>query len=419
MDALTASLLCAAGGVVVGVTGARLWRRPPSVPAAPAETAVPVEALPDGAVAVLGALGAASVVLDAGEAVVWASPAAATWGMVEGGRLTSDDIVRAVRAARAEADVRSLEIEPRRRRGAPRTLMMIRVVPLTSELVVVLAEDRSALARVDDVRRDFVANVSHELKTPVGALSLLAEAVEGASDDPEAVLRFAARMQHEAARLSAMVNELIELSRLQGDDPMIDAVPVLVDDVIADGADFVRTAAAAKSIDLRVTGDHGLVVTGVRKQLTTALRNLLDNAVNYSAERTRVVVTVHAVADMVEVSVADQGIGISETDQHRIFERFYRVDPARSRETGGTGLGLSIVRHVCLNHGGDVAVWSVEGSGSTFTLRLPAAEPHERALVARPAEEQPAVRPLAEDADADRPGTALPVGEQPMRRVVP
>jgi two-component system sensor histidine kinase SenX3 len=252
--------------------------------------------------------------------------------------------------------------------------MAIRVVPLTPELVLVLAEDRSEVARVVDVRRDFVANVSHELKTPVGALSLLAEAVEGASDDPEAVLRFAARMQHEAARLASMVNELIELSRLQGDDPLADAAPVLVDDVIADGADFVRTAAAAKNIDLRVTGDHGLVVHGVRKQLTTALRNLLDNAVNYSAERTRVVVSVHAGGDMVEISVADQGIGISDVDQHRIFERFYRVDPARSRETGGTGLGLSIVRHVCINHGGDVAVWSVEGSGSTFTLRLPAAD---------------------------------------------
>ena len=224
---------------------------------------------------------------------------------------------------------------------------------------------------VDEVRRDFVANVSHELKTPVGALSLLAEAVEGAAEDPEAVLRFAGRMQHEAARLSSMVNELIELSRLQNDDARAHSTEVSIDDVIADGCDFVRTAVAAKQIDLRATGEHGLVVFGVREQLVTALRNLLDNAVSYSPERTRVVVAAHAVDDRVEISVTDQGIGISEADQDRIFERFYRVDPARSRATGGTGLGLSIVKHVCVNHGGDVVVWSSEGSGSTFTLRLP------------------------------------------------
>jgi two-component system sensor histidine kinase SenX3 len=251
-------------------------------------------------------------------------------------------------------------------------LLSVRVAPLTPDLVVVLADDRSEAARVDDVRRDFVANVSHELKTPAGALSLLAEAVEGAAEDPEAVLRFAARMQHEAARLASMVNELIELSRLQDDDARTHAVLLAVDEVVADALDFVRTSALVKQIDLRATGDHGLAVMGVREQLTTALRNLLENAVSYSPERTRVVVAAHAVGDKVEISVADQGIGITEADQARIFERFYRVDPARSRATGGTGLGLSIVKHVCVNHGGEVVVWSTEGAGSTFTLRLPA-----------------------------------------------
>ncbi len=342
------------------------------------------QVLPPGATAVLSALRSASAVVDRSETTVWASAAAQTLGLVRDGRVASDEVLRAVRAVRVGGDVRTLELQPRRRRGWPRIVLMVRVAPLTDDLVLILAEDRSEAARVDDVRRDFVANVSHELKTPVGALSLLAEAVEGASDDPEAVLRFAGRMQHEAARLASMVNELIELSRLQNDDPLSHATLVCVDDVVADATDFVRTAALAKHIDLFVAGEPGLRVLGVREQLTSALRNLIENAVAYSGERTRVVVAARSVPDVgepamhtVEISVADQGIGIADDDQVRVFERFYRVDPARSRATGGTGLGLAIVRNVCANHGGEVTVWSVEGSGSTFTLRLPgqSAEP--------------------------------------------
>ena len=337
------------------------------------------QVLPSGASAVLTALRSASAVVDRGEATVWASPAAQTLGLVRDGRVASDEVLRAVRSVRVSGDPKVLELQPRRRRGGPRVVLHVRITPLTEELVLIVAEDRSELARVDDVRRDFVANVSHELKTPVGALSLLAEAVEGASDDPEAVLRFAGRMQHEAARLASMVNELIELSRLQNDDPLSHASLVSVDDVVADAVDFVRMGALAKHIELVTTGDHGLHVLGVREQLASALRNLIDNALAYSAERTRVVVATRSVPDpddgslhTVEISVADQGIGIADDDQGRVFERFYRVDPARSRATGGTGLGLAIVRNVCANHGGEVTIWSVEGSGSTFTLRLPA-----------------------------------------------
>ena len=373
MDPTDAALVGGALGVLIGAGAILAFRISERQ-----QLDEPVEqapTLPPGVTAVLSALRSGSMVVDSAEAVVWASPTAYGWGLVRDGRLADERIVRAVRSVRGQGDVATLDLERRpRRRGRPMLLLSVRVAPLTSDLVVVLAEDRSELARLDDVRRDFVANVSHELKTPVGALSLLAEAVEGASDDPEAVLRFAGRMQHEAARLSSMVNELIELSRLQNDDVAAHSTLVPIDDVIADGCDFVRTAVAAKRIDLRATGEHGLLVYGVREQLVTALRNLLDNAVNYSPERTRVVVAAHAVEDRVEISVADQGIGISEADQSRVFERFYRVDPARSRATGGTGLGLSIVKHVCANHGGDVVVWSDEKSGSTFTLRLPAAQ---------------------------------------------
>jgi two-component system, OmpR family, sensor histidine kinase SenX3 len=416
VDATSAALLGGALGLVVGagaVAALRVTRAEAGSEPAQAEPL-----LPDGATAVLSALRSGSVVVDSAESVVWASSTAYSWGLVRDDRLTDDEIVRAVRRVRAEADVESMDLEPRRRRrGGPRLLLSVRVAPLTPDLVVVLADDRSELARVDDVRRDFVANVSHELKTPVGALSLLAEAVEGASDDPEAVLRFAGRMQHEAARLSSMVNELIELSRLQNDDVRTHSTLVPIDDVIADGCDFVRTAVAAKQIDLRATGEHGLVVFGVREQLVTALRNLLDNAVNYSPERTRVVVAAHAVDDRVEISVADQGIGISDADQARVFERFYRVDPARSRATGGTGLGLSIVKHVCVNHGGDVVVWSAEGSGSTFTLRLPDAAVGAPNEIDDPADliDGAGASALLADSAADSPNATV----YPLRKVVP
>ncbi len=219
-----------------------------------------------------------------------------------------------------------------------------------------------------------MANVSHELKTPVGALTLLAEAVQEASDDPEAVQRFAGRMQHEGVRLGRLVRELIELSRLQGAEPLPDQVPVPVARVLDEAADRTRLAAERAGIEVRLSCPDDLVVSGNESQLAMAVANLIDNAVAYSPRGTRVAVSARAIDDdgpLVEISVSDQGIGIAEADQARVFERFYRVDPARSRETGGTGLGLAIVKHVATNHGGSVGVWSAEGAGSTFTIRLP------------------------------------------------
>nr|MDP9496486.1 ATP-binding protein [Actinomycetota bacterium] len=227
--------------------------------------------------------------------------------------------------------------------------------------------------RVEAVRHDFVANVSHELKTPVGALSLLAEALQDAADDPAATRRFAGRVQHEVERLSRLVQELLDLSRLQGGEPLPDPVPVSVDEVVAEAVDRTRTVAASRGIRLVTSGETGLQVLGSEPQLVTALANLLGNAVAYSPDRTRVVVSARRWNGAVEISVTDQGIGVAEADRHRIFERFYRADPARSRATGGTGLGLAIVKHVATNHGGEVDLWSVEGAGSTFVLRLPPA----------------------------------------------
>ena len=242
--------------------------------------------------------------------------------------------------------------------------------------VALLVEDVTETRRVEAVRRDFVANVSHELKTPVGAMALLAEALQDASEDPEAVRRFAGRVQHEAGRLGRLVQELIDLSRLQGADPLPSPTLVPVDRVVAEAVDRARTAAAARGIEIVRGGERTLTVRGSESQLVTAVGNLIENAVHYSSERTRVAVAVRRREGAVEISVTDQGMGIAEKDLERVFERFYRADPARSRATGGTGLGLAIVKHVATNPGGEVSVWSVEGSGSTFTLRLPpSAEP--------------------------------------------
>jgi two-component system sensor histidine kinase SenX3 len=238
------------------------------------------------------------------------------------------------------------------------------------------------------VRRDFVANVGHELKTPVGALALLAEAVQGAADDPETVQRFAARMSHEADRLSRLVRELIDLSRLQGAEPLPELVPVAVGTVVAEAVDRTRAAAVAKSIQLAVAAQPGLVVRGVEAQLATALTNLLANAVAYSPPGTTIAVGARARSGFAEIAVTDSGIGIPRSDRSRVFERFYRVDQSRASATGGTGLGLAIVKHVASNHGGSVTVWSEEGLGSTFTIRIPLAagadEPHDDAPASPP-----------------------------------
>jgi two-component system sensor histidine kinase SenX3 len=296
--------------------------------------------------------------------------------LVSGERLVVDELSVMARIVRRDGEIREDEIQVLPlRAGTHREgrWFAVRVAPLgTHGLVLILAEDLTELRRVEAIRRDFVANVSHELKTPVGALSLLAETIEGAADDPDAVRRFAGRMQQESVRLTNLVQDLITLNRIQGDEPLPELRPVLLDDICAEAIDRVRLKAGAKNIELAVGGRTGLTVRGDEELLITALRNLIDNAVGYSPDNTRVVVVARQSEDRrVEVNVTDQGIGIPDADLERIFERFYRIDPARSRQTGGTGLGLAIVKHVTTKHGGEVTVWSKEGSGSTFTIRLP------------------------------------------------
>jgi two-component system sensor histidine kinase SenX3 len=252
--------------------------------------------------------------------------------------------------------------------------LLVRVTSMgDAGLIAVLIFDDSEMRRLDSIRRDFVANISHELKTPIGALSILSEAVLEASNDPEAISKFASRMQAESRRLSDLVQEIINLSRLQDDDPLKNGKLINLSEVITDAIDQSRLNAEKRKINIFFEALDEAQVLGDRSQVSMAINNLIENAINYSPDSTRVTVTLKVNDQIAEIAVSDQGIGIPEKDLERIFERFYRVDPARSRLTGGTGLGLSIVKHIANNHGGDVSLWSVEGAGSTFTIRFPLA----------------------------------------------
>jgi len=347
----------------------------------PARASRPVEftpgsarPVPDDVVGLLTVLPMASLLVDADGNVLRTTPRAEALGLVRRDALAVADVHELIRACAERGVPQDREIRVRRPPlGRGMLDLKATVAPLSGGTYVVLVEDLAEERRVDAVRRDFVANVSHELKTPVGALALLAEAILSSSDDQVSVQRFAERMIVESSRLSSLINDIIELSRLQGDDPLARAAAFEIDSVIAQAVDEVRPFAEARGIELVVMGAPGAEMVGDRQQVLTALRNLVNNAVTYSPDETRVAVAARTDSGMVEIDVKDQGIGIASHDLDRIFERFYRADPARSRATGGTGLGLSIVKHVCENHGGDVAVWSEFGVGSTFTLRLPLA----------------------------------------------
>lgn len=379
--------------------------------------------LPDGAAEVLSVVGKAYIVIDTVDGVVRASPGAYAFGLVRGHTVVHQELIElAHRVRRAgvieerdlilprvilpsaahphgpssttpapavmsttpgsapgnEADKVTPAITPVEQipmhwaaPGQGTLVIQVRVAPLGEEYILLLADDRTEIARTEAVRNDFVANVSHELKTPVGAISLLAEALESAPEDQATVRRFASRMMTESARLAALVQDIIELSRVQGKDVALVGADVDINDVIAEAVDRTKSPAQSRNITIALGPRKPAFVYGDRSQLVTALRNLIDNAVRYSPENTQVGIGLSVADDVVSVSVSDQGDGLSPAEQDRIFERFYRVDTARSRHTGGTGLGLSIVKHIISNHGGEVTLWSAPKLGSTFTVRLP------------------------------------------------
>lgn len=368
MDATTQAFLAALIGAAVAGSAVLAWhvsdRQQRTTP--PAEEPV----LPPGVATVLSVLRSSAVVVDDNDVVLKASAPAYAMGLVRSTTLVSPQLADLVSQVRRDGQIRETELILGRP-GVSARHVTARVAPLGHRLVLALVEDRTRERRVEAVRRDFVANVSHELKTPVGAIRLLAEAVHDAADDPEAVRRFSDRMLTESDRLSQLVQQVIELSRLQADDPLEEPLPIDLDDVIRVAVDTSAIDAEAKRVSIVTGGTQGLELFGNQEQVTAAVANLIANAVSYSERDATVLVSTRSDEDNVEISVVDQGIGIPATEIDRIFERFYRVDPARHRSTGGTGLGLSIVKHVAATHGGDVRVWSVEGQGSTFTLTLP------------------------------------------------
>ena len=329
--------------------------------------------LPTGIVDLLEVVDAEYLLLAPGEIVIRASDASTTLGLVRDGKLVSNEILNIVRACRRSQISQEDTIElPRGPIGEGTHTLLVRVAPIgTQGVIAVLIFDDSEFRRLDAVRRDFVANISHELKTPIGALSILSEAVLEASDDPEAITRFATKMQTEARRLSDLVQEIINLSRIQDEDPLKNATPILLSELVLQAIDESRLSADSREIKIEFIKNNEVTILGDSTQLEMSISNLIENAINYSPNKTMVVVSLSRVDGLAEIKVKDQGIGISEENIERIFERFYRVDPARSRATGGTGLGLSIVKHIITNHGGDITVWSEQGEGSTFTIRLP------------------------------------------------
>ena len=352
-----------------------IWNRKSASTTAPFTGLFLAADIPAELIDILDSIDAEYILLDGYERVTQTSVGITTFNIVRERSLLNEQLLHLVRATRRSGQRQETTMElPRGPIGGGMHTLFVRVTPLGSEgLIAILIFDDSEMRRLDSTRRDFVANISHELKTPIGALSILSEAVLGAADDPEAITRFAGRMQIEAKRLSELVQEIIDLSRLQDDDPLKNGKIFNMSDAIKEAIEQTHMLSEAKKISVTFSPLNQAQVLGDRDQVLMAVHNLVENAVNYSPESTRVAVTLKEANGLVEVSVSDQGIGIPEKDLERIFERFYRVDAARSRETGGTGLGLSIVKHIATNHGGDVSVWSVEGAGSTFTIRFPQA----------------------------------------------
>lgn len=371
---LLASLILAAVALLVGLGGGMALRHR-SAPVQE-ERGAPADesglSLADLLLRVFRSSEAGLAVLTGSGEVVLYNPRAVDLGLVHDGLadLRARTACRQV-AGTSNALLMEVDLSPMEHRGREPAAVLGQVRGLGDGFTVVEAIDSSDAVRLEATRRDFVANVSHELKTPVGAVGLLAEAVLDAADDPVEVRRFAGRILKESTRLAALVTELIALSRLTGAERLPELSAVDVDELVNESLARCRLSAESAGIEVSVDRPSRLAVDGDRTLLITALSNLLENAIAYSPPEASVSVSRRRVGDTVEIAVTDRGIGIEPQHQTRVFERFFRVDPARSRATGGTGLGLAIVKHVLANHGGHVRLWSSPGTGSTFTMCLP------------------------------------------------
>ena len=312
--------------------------------------------------------------VDGDNKIKYASEVALSLNIAREDKIQIDALETLISMARKIDEPLIRKVKAKRPLGIAKLNLDTWVMRLERGEVLLWAQNNSVVSRVETMRRDFVANISHELKTPVGALSLLAEAIEESGKDSESIQKFAKRIGPETKRLTNVIRDIIDLSQVQSDDPLASANPVEVDKVINEAVDAVQLLADLNNVEIAQVSEPDVKIVGDEYQLVMAIRNLLTNAIIFSPSNSRITVGAKLKVGVVEITVSDQGIGISLENQSRIFERFYRVDPARSRSTGGTGLGLAIVKHVCENHGGEVSVWSVPGQGSTFTMKFPQME---------------------------------------------
>jgi two-component system sensor histidine kinase SenX3 len=329
--------------------------------------------LPELLLKTLNTLDRDSLILDANGSAIFTTNNIDKLNILKDGKIFSEEFLALIRVVRRTGVKQEASFElPRGPIGEGKREIQVSISVLSENgLVLIIIDDEGEKQRIDAVRRDFITNISHELKTPITALSLNSDALLEVKNEPDQVVRFADRIKQQAGRLNDLVQEIINLSKLQDADPLDVARNVKILDVVKEAIDQCETNAEARKIFINLENEDSAVVLGNRDQLVMAVHNLIENAINYSAAGTNVTIVVEVIEDIVEITVKDQGIGIAQSEIDRIFERFYRVDPARSRATGGTGLGLSIVKHVAQNHGGEIKVWSAPGVGSTFSLRLP------------------------------------------------
>ena len=326
-------------------------------------------------VAALKALDRESIILDSSGSIKYETNKISLLNLAKDNKILSEELLALVRVVRRTGKTQEGSIEVARGPiGEGKRDLQITAALIDNEgSVLVIIDDEGEKQRIDAIRRDFITNISHELKTPIQALSLNSDALLEIKDEPDKVVLFANKIKTQTIRLNDLVKEIINLSKIQDSDPLDMAHNVEISNVIAEAVDQCEVLAEARKISINLDGVQNAVVVGNREQLVMAVHNLVENAINYSSEGTNVVISSKLDDGLIEILVKDQGLGIAEENLDRIFERFYRVDPARSRATGGTGLGLSIVKHVITNHGGEVKVWSSMGVGSTFAIRLPIA----------------------------------------------
>ena len=326
-------------------------------------------------VAALKALDRESIILDSSGYIRYETNKISLLNLAKDNKILSEELLAWVRVVRRTGKTQEGSIEVARGPiGEGKRDLQITAALIDNEgSVLVIIDDEGEKQRIDAIRRDFITNISHELKTPIQALSLNSDALLEIKDEPDKVVLFANKIKTQTIRLNDLVKEIINLSKIQDSDPLDMAHNVEISNVIAEAVDQCEVLAEARKISINLDGVQNVIVVGNREQLVMAVHNLVENAINYSSEGTNVVISSKLDDGLIEILVKDQGLGIAEENLDRIFERFYRVDPARSRATGGTGLGLSIVKHVITNHGGEVKVWSSMGVGSTFAIRLPIA----------------------------------------------